>query len=176
MDNTSTLCYCASVAPFSDCCQPLFNGSQQAKTAEQLMRSRFSAFCTANIDYLIASHHPSKRQADDHQNLAATTEHCHWLKLDIISTEAGSAKHNQGKVEFIAYYLDTEPSDKEHADTNNVPARLAQLHEQSRFIKQEGRWYYLDGIIQTSPASIKWPRNESCYCGSGHKYKRCCAR
>lgn len=97
------------------------------------MRSRFSAFCTANIDYLINTHHPSKRHANDQQELANIITQCEWLQLKIISCKQGNNTDIQGEVEFIATYTQQ--------------GQLAQLHEKSRFVKEGEQWFYLDGNI-----------------------------
>ncbi|ARN74635.1 YchJ family protein [Oceanicoccus sagamiensis] len=152
-------CHCHSQRHFANCCEPLLSGASKAQTAEQLMRSRFSAFCTGNIPYLIATHHPSKRQADDNSSLAETIAHCQWLRLEIISTRSGLANHSSGEVEYIATYT--------QQDT------LSQLHENSRFVFEEEQWFYLDGDIAESPAPTKPGRNDPCWCGSQKKFKKC---
>ena len=73
-----------------------------------------------------------------------------WLKLDVINTY-------DDIVEFKAYYK----------DTNNIHI----LHEKSNFKKENGLWKYVDGELYNSQIQ----RNESCPCGSGRKYKKCCS-
>ncbi len=124
------------------------------------MRSRFSAFCSANIDYLINSHHPSKRQPDDRQTLTETINQCQWLNLKIKRCSQGLESDNTGEVEFIATY--------------QQQGQLFQLHENSRFIKEDGRWFYLDGdVSDPKPTQLKPGRNDNCWCGSGKKFKKC---
>ena len=153
-------CFCDSRNTFANCCQPILNNQQTAQTAELLMRSRFSAFCSANIDYLIATHHPSKRQANDHQELAETISHCEWLQLKIVDTKQGQPSDAKGEVEFIATYTQ-----------QGQPSRL---HERSRFVQEEGQWFYLDGEILEANNKLSLGRNDPCYCGSGKKFKKCC--
>ncbi len=124
------------------------------------MRSRFSAFCTGNIDYLLASHHPSKHTVNDRQALSETIAHCEWLNLTILATEQGTAKDKSGEVEFLATY--------------KQDGKLSQLRERSCFIKEQGQWYYLDGQVTVLEPTAKTGRNEPCPCGSGKKYKKCC--
>ena len=163
MPNEKT-CFCCSQQPFAQCCEPLLLGESKAKTAQQLMRSRFSAFCSGNIPYLIASHHPSKRQADDEQDLAETLQHCEWLSLKIESTKQGLSTDTAGEVEYIATYTqqgaDGKPS-------------LSTLHENSRFIREDSEWFYLDGDIFATPNEVKLGRNNPCWCGSNKKFKKC---
>lgn len=154
-------CHCGSNSSYARCCQPLHLGSSHATTAQQLMRSRFSAFCTANVDYLIATHHPSKRRADDKQQLRTGMEDEQWLQLKICNSRQGSATDRTGEVEFIAFYRQGE--------------RLRQLHENSRFVQEQERWYYLDGdmLASAEKIEIQLGRNDLCWCASGKKYKKC---
>ena len=122
------------------------------------MRSRYSAFCTGSVDYLIASLHPDFRQPDDRAQLAATLEHCEWLQLTILDCQQGQPNDDRGEVEFIARY-------RQHGQPG-------QLHERSRFVQQQGRWFYLDGDSLTVPRQ-RTGRNTPCPCGSGKKFKRC---
>jgi len=145
-------CPCLSGTPYSICCQPLHEDKKIAHSAEQLMRSRYSAFYLGKIDYLIATLHSEKRQANDAQILKNTIEQTQWLGLKIVNHKA---KDLTATVEFIAYFQG-EP--------------VGQLHERSNFIKDNNRWFYVDGE-QLAP--IKLSRNECCFCGSGKKLKRC---
>lgn len=154
-------CHCGSQQPFSECCEPLLNGQDNAKTAEALMRSRYCAFATGNIDYLIDTLAPSKRQPQDAQLLSQALQHTHWLGLQVRDCEKGSAQDERGKVEFVA--------------TWSEGGQCGFLHEKSSFVKQDGRWYYLDGTLyDTSGKTITKPkRNDACWCGSKKKFKKC---
>lgn len=161
----TALCYCNSQLSFDQCCQPLLNAKHKAHTAQQLMRSRFSAFCTGNIDYLIATHHPSKHQDNDRQTLNQSVNECQWLQLSIHPTSNHQTSqtlkpNNQDEVEFTATYLHQ--------------GQLLQLHEISRFIYENQQWYYLDGVIDEGhSAQINIGRNDLCWCDSGKKFKKC---
>ncbi|NER81006.1 MAG: zinc chelation protein SecC, partial [Leptolyngbya sp. SIO1D8] len=69
MTNPS-LCPCGSQRPFSACCEPYLLGQAIAPTAEALMRSRYTAYCQSNVDYLVATHHPAKRTFSDRMTLS----------------------------------------------------------------------------------------------------------
>ncbi len=150
--NMEKYCPCTSNRSYKSCCQPLHDGDLQASSAEQLMCSRYSAFCLGNINYLIATLHPDKRKVDDEQALDKTIKQTKWLGLRVI-------KHKQSgqtaTVEFVAFF-------------KNEP--IGQLHERSNFIKEGARWFYVDGEFL---APIKLARNELCFCGSGKKFKKC---
>lgn len=149
---TSENCPCLSDRPYQDCCEPFHRGEQVAASAEQLMRSRYAAFVRQHIDYLLKTLHPSKRQLDDAQTLQQTFETTKWLGLSIVDQRQND---DTAEVEFIAFY-EASP--------------IGQLHERSRFSKQQGQWFYLDGEFLPP---IKLARNDNCICGSGKKFKRC---
>jgi SEC-C motif-containing protein len=122
------------------------------------MRSRYSAFYLGHSDYLIQSHHPSRRSPGDQQDLESSFAGTHWLSLEIINCWQGGEQDHQGQVEFIARYC--------------IAEQLQQLHERSNFRKEQGQWFYVDGqLFDSSPALPG--RNESCWCGSGRKFKKC---
>jgi SEC-C motif-containing protein len=124
---SSTLCPCGSNKKYADCCEPLHAG-EPAPTAEALMRSRYSAYVLELTEYLQKSWHASKRPSRirlfDHQ----------WVGLKIVKTEAGQTCDNTGSVEFIAKY--------------KVNGKAHRLQETSRFVKEGGHWFYVDGDIQ----------------------------
>lgn len=132
----------------------MINGERKAATALELMRSRYSAFSTGNGAYVVRTTCRKNRNPEDAgviEGLAGRTE---WIKLQII---AHSEKAQSGEVEFRAYFREGEA--------------VMVHHEKSRFVREEGEWAYVDGTV-----SVESPgRNEACPCGSGKKYKRCCA-
>lgn len=131
--NSDSPCPCDSNQTFKACCAPLIKGSRPAKTAEQLMRSRYSAFATGAVDYLIATLIPKKQIELDRDELLASCHETQWQKLEIIDTKRGGPTDQRGVVEFKAYY-----SSGGHSGC---------LHERSRFQKKQGRWFYSDGDI-----------------------------
>lgn len=122
------LCPCGSARPFGDCCGPYLEGTALPQTAEQLMRSRYSAYSRGDADYLRASWHPATR----HQDLDLAPE-LRWLGLKILATTAGGPDDEQGVVEFIARY--------------RSGGRAGRLHERSRFKRYRGQWCYVDGDL-----------------------------
>lgn len=120
------------------------------------MRSRYTAFVQANRDYLLQTWHPTTRP--EKFQLEKDT---HWLGLTIVDSPAPTASDREAWVEFKAKFC---RENREQA-----------LSERSRFIQQDGRWFYVDGEYDRQPQSNKIGRNHPCPCGSGKKYKRCCA-
>lgn len=120
-------CPCLSGLPYDECCGRFHRGEATASTAEQLMRSRFSAFAVGDADYLVASWHPSTRPRS--LDLDADLR---WYRLDIIGTRAGGPLDIEGSVEFEAHY--------------RSPAGAGSQREDSSFVREDGRWYYLRAL------------------------------
>ena len=123
------------------------------------MRSRYSAYVRGNEVYLLDTWHHSTRPG----SLGLDRHPVAWQGLEVIRLVNGKAKDKKGKVEFIARFLDA--------------GHISCLHETSRFVREHGRWYYLDGVqTDDSVARDQIARNAACPCGSGKKYKRCCGQ
>tara|TARA_B110000444_G_C18839572_1_gene598032 strand:- start:679 stop:1170 length:492 start_codon:yes stop_codon:yes gene_type:complete len=158
---SSKACPCGSNNTFAECCQPLLRGEQKANSPEQLMRSRYSAFYVGEIKHLLKTHHLSQHSKTQEQDLIRTVANTRWLGLTILSTEGGTSEADQGQVEFLARY--------------KVMQEIALLHEKSRFVREKGQWFYVDGTIDPrGSAPMSTPgRNELCWCNSGLKFKLC---
>ena len=120
------------------------------------MRSRYTAYFFKNIDYLLKTEHPSRHEPNSRQLITATANNLQWLGLTVVATEAGQVEDETGVVEFIAVYREQ--------------GKEAQLHERSRFVKEQGKWLYVDGDM-LPPFRPK--KNEPCWCHSGKKFKQC---
>ena len=112
--------------PFSACCDRYLDdfANQPAPDAESLMRSRYSAFVLQRADYLLATWHASTRPASLELDAAA-----HWLGLEVRVHRLLDVDH--AEVEFVARYRES--------------GRAVRLHERSRFVRESGRWFYIDG-------------------------------
>lgn len=121
-------CPCGSRRAYAGCCGPLHAGTP-APDAQALMRSRYSAYVMGDLDYLRASWHPTTRPDDlDLGDTRATR----WLGLEVRRHAVIDADH--ATVEFVARYK-----------VGGAPA--VRLHELSRFVREDGRWYYVDGTF-----------------------------
>lgn len=101
----------------------------EPRTAEQLMRSRFAAFRGADASWLLRTWHPSTRPA--HLDLS---DNPRWRGLQVVDVVGGEEDAEVGVVEFRATYL--------HDGVLGI------LHERSRFVREGGRWYYVDGDVR----------------------------
>ncbi|MDR2898329.1 MAG: YchJ family protein [Spirochaetaceae bacterium] len=162
----NAMCPCGSGKTYKECCEPFITGKSQPATAEQLMRSRYSAYEKHEIAYIIDTCTiREEEQRVDPEETRRWSEESQWLGLKILNTEKGQEGDTEGIVEFSAEY---------------VRKGLKDVHlERASFKKESGRWLYDDGsLIPTTivRAEKKVGRNEPCPCGSGKKYKQCCGR
>jgi len=152
--DTFDLCLCHSGKVYADCCQPFHQGvnggeisNHQAKavlplTAEALMRSRYCAFALASNyaenqtlvvsmqNYLLATWHESTRP--ESLDLDLTLK---WTELKILGRKEGKKRHQKGWVRFNAHYQSSKT------------LQQGILSENSEFIKEAGRWFYVQGEI-----------------------------
>ncbi len=118
-------CPCGLDKTYQDCCYAYHSGEATAPSPEALMRSRYSAFVGRLASYLEATWHSSSRPP-----LLDLSDSPNWLKLQVISS---SVDQNKGQVHFRAFYK----------DGNDV----AFMEEQSDFVQEDGKWYYLNGRV-----------------------------
>lgn len=159
MDN----CPCGSNKSFGECCEPFLNGTGNAPTAEALMRARYAAYATANIDFIERTIHSSTKSDFNRESARKWAEESLWQGLEIIKTASGTEQDSEGTVEFIAKY--------------SQKGEEVKHHEISTFRKEGGVWTFVDGRISFQPFRREQPkigRNDLCLCGSGKKYKKCC--
>lgn len=109
---------------WADCCGPALADPSSIADAESLMRSRYTAFVLGRVDHLQATWHPSTRPAD-----LALEPDVKWLGLEVRRHRVVDADH--AEVEFVA--------------RSRVAGRGQRLHETSRFVREQGQWYYVDG-------------------------------
>lgn len=154
-------CYCCSNKLFSQCCQPFVEGMRLPQTAEQLMRSRFTAYAIHRYDYALNTYSREKRSTLSVTQLEESAAGAVWFALSVMPSQTVSLDNESDMVEFTAYYFEGKS--------------LFQLHETSSFLKEEGRWRYHDGVLADDCGKVKYGRNLPCLCNSGKKFKQCCA-
>lgn len=150
-----TSCPCGSGRGFDDCCGPVLAGGAPA-SPEALMRSRYTAFTRADLDYLETTLAPEAKEDYDRAETEAWVKEAKWDGLEIRAAEGD-------QVEFVARY--------------KMRGKIFAHHELASFRQNEGRWVYVDGVMNPRPAQRnveKVGRNDPCTCGSGKKFKKCC--
>jgi len=163
MSGPDSDCPCGTGRPLARCCGPFLDGAP-APTALALMRSRYTAYVRSAIDHLIETQAAETRRGLDREAIARWSRETRWQGLEIVATERGGEQDDEGIVEFVARGV-------------TKGAAFAQ-RERSRFRREGGRWYYVDGKASGEPArrAEAVGRNEPCPCGSGMKHKRCCGK
>lgn len=128
MSKIFNLCPCGNPREYAQCCGQYITGAASAPTAEALMRSRYTAYTLKNEAYILQTWHSSTRP--EKLDLAADTG-TKWKGLEVKRHQQQDATH--ALVEFVA--------------RNKVNGRAFRLHETSRFVREDGRWFYVDGDL-----------------------------
>ncbi|RKT44809.1 YchJ family protein [Thiocapsa rosea] len=119
-------CPCGATVDYAACCGRYLDSGLFADTAEVLMRSRYVAYVRGRTDYLLCTWHPSTRP----RTLELEAEPVRWIGLQVRRVEAGGIGDRDGIVEFVARY--------------KIGGRAHRLHETSRFVHEDGRWFYVN--------------------------------
>lgn len=161
-----TKCPCNSGQAYRKCCEPFLEGRAKPETAEQLVRSRFTAFKYQKLDYIYQTMLPKVRKKIPRATLEQMMTQVEWSKMEVKKVEGGGIEDEIGKVEFVA---------EMKAQGKTLPH-----HEVSFCQKVEGQWFYADAKVisqvQTAHKEKTIGRNDPCPCGSGKKYKKCCGK
>ena len=156
-------CPCGSGIDLDKCCGPVVAGEKPALTAEALMRSRYTAFVLGNLVHIENTYAWDKREGLDrpgNKNMFGAVE---WVGLEIFSTSGGLEGDETGTVDFAARF--------------RQDGKILVHRENSKFRRENDRWVYVDGGLTTTATAVgagKIRRNQTCPCGSGKKYKKCC--
>ena len=114
------------IAPLRTCCGPRLAGDEPAPDAEALMRSRYTAYVLGRSDYLRASWHAHTRPAS-----LALDPDVRWLGLEVKSHR--QVGEDRAEVVFVARY--------------RLAGRAVRMQECSRFVRENGSWFYVDGDV-----------------------------
>jgi SEC-C motif-containing protein len=129
MNKKTEACPCGSGQVLASCCSLLLEG-RSADTAEQLMRSRYTAYVFGDEKYLLKSWHKKTRPVA--LNLSQQ-EPPKWIRLKVLSHTIDPGNPDKASVEFVARY--------------KVNGKAQKIHELSRFSKENGHWSYVDGDL-----------------------------
>lgn len=128
-------CVCGSKKPFTACCDRFLSGSMEAKTPEQLMRSRYSAYAMGHQgQYLLRTWFPATAGGLTAEQLSQRDRD--WIRLEVLTKQQSG---DQGFVEFNAWYRDRHGHER-------------CMHEKSVFQRSAGRWFYVGGEIDSPTA------------------------
>lgn len=151
-------CPCDSQKSYLSCCEPFISGKSTPSTPEALMRSRYTAYTMADIDYIKATMRGKATTGFQEIEAKRWAKRVHWIKLNVIQSVIETS--STGYVEFEAIFVDG--------------SRLKSIHENSEFNFEKGCWYYVNGthLPALSKESII-SRAMPCPCGSLRKFKNC---
>ncbi|MBP9722782.1 MAG: YchJ family protein [Gammaproteobacteria bacterium] len=157
------LCPCGSNNQYLDCCGLYITADKFPETPEQLMRSRYTAYTMANIDYIFDTMRDNALKNSDRVEALKWAKSSKWLGLEVLKTSV-NLENTEGEVEFIAKFQQNSHT-QEH-------------REHAKFKKYHNKWYYIGEVpkVKAIPQlnKEKIGRNDECHCGSGKKYKKCC--
>jgi len=128
ISSKSTQCPCGNAKPYPACCGRFIEGDTLPGTAEELMRSRYTAFTKANIDYIIATMKSPAADGFERVSTEFWARTNTWLGLEVTNS---SEQNGKTYVEFIARFSREGQDDF--------------IHEKSEFRKDDGKWFYIDG-------------------------------
>lgn len=128
MSKVNLPCPCGSNKAYAQCCGQYIDSATPAPTAEALMRSRYTAFTLHSVEYLQHTWHESTRPEKIDLTSDVATK---WIGLEVKRHEQQDTSH--AIVEFIAKY--------------KINGRAHRMHEISRFVKEDNKWFYVDGDV-----------------------------
>lgn len=150
-------CPCGSSKPFGDCCEPMLQGNSLAMTPEQLVRSRFSAYCTVNVSYICKTTHPSHNEyvsldADKtskrktwERNIRQFAEKYTFTSLVFINCSDYSDGNDVATVKFRVKF-----KERENIKSNTVDQEFVEISSFKRVvddINHVSEWLYSAGDI-----------------------------
>ena len=126
------ICACGSKQNYINCCGAIISGKRNATTCLELMKSRYTAYTKADINYLLLSHHSKTRPPQkEGKSIKQWAESVRWMQLVIVNSWNGLAHDNEGYVEFKALYFEA--------------GQIGQIYEKSLFQRENGKWVYVSG-------------------------------
>jgi SEC-C motif-containing protein len=155
-----SLCPCGSQKTYEQCCKPFIEKKQSPQTPEQLMRSRYTAYSLAQIDYIKSTMKGKALIGFNELEVTKWAQTVVWTGLKVIQSYIETPE--KGFVEFSATFMEGE--------------QLKTIHELSEFHQEHTIWFYVDGENKQVPIKNikqKITRNSHCPCGSGKKFKNC---
>ena len=158
--NSMSLCPCGSQTTYTECCGIYIDNHQYPQHPEQLMRSRYTAYSLAKIDYITKTMKGKPLINFNPVEAKAWAQSITWIGLKVFQSYLETPE--KGFVEFSAVFLERN--------------KLKTIHELSEFHQENRIWFYVDGItrpLQENNINQKIPRNSPCPCGSGKKFKNC---
>jgi len=125
-------CNCGRPKSYKDCCGVIHSQKIKANTAEDLMRSRYTAFTLGDGDYLMRSQHSKTRNLKEKKEITKWAKSVNWIRLEVLKTSKGLSSDMLGTVEFKAFFFES--------------GSVQMIHENSSFEKEGGYWVYVGAV------------------------------
>ncbi len=152
-ENDSRVCPCGSGKSYGSCCGIFHHGLKFPQNAEELMRSRYSAYALNNLTYIKNTMQGKAAQGFLEKESDTQQKSHQLLGLEVLRHIKDKKNPNHAFVEFRALHQYQE--------------KCSVIQELSEFLKIDGKWFYVDGKVEKSS------RNDPCPCHSGKKFKKC---
>ncbi|MBA3536283.1 MAG: SEC-C domain-containing protein [Tatlockia sp.] len=155
-------CPCGSQNDYLACCGLLIDKHHEAASPEALMRSRYTAYTQAKVEYIKKTMRGKLLEEFDGVQTVQGAKQLIWTGLEVIRSFMDEKDENVGYVEFIANFQEQ--------------GKKKTIHELSKFQRFDGKWFYTEGAQPKFKKPIKkstLSRNAPCPCGSQKKYKNC---
>lgn len=129
-------CPCGGKPEYIQCCGQFISGEAIPQTPEQLMRSRYTAYTIANVDYIQSTMLDDALKSFDRKESLNWAKNSKWIGLKILSAPEITSTDQEGNVEFVASYIQNH--------------QVQHLREHSKFKKQDGRWYFVGDYVNSN--------------------------
>ncbi len=129
IDKRTEFCPCGRLEVYTLCCAQKHQRLSNAITAEDLMRSRYTAFTLGMGDFLLKSHHSTTRPTKNIAEIIKWAKSVEWLFLEVLNVKDGGRNDLVGYIEFKAHFTENK--------------KKSFIHEKSKFIRENGDWVYL---------------------------------
>lgn len=125
-------CPCGRKKQYEQCCERIHKDIFKAETAEDLMRSRYTAFTLGDVNYLMQSQHTSTKEEAQKEEIRKWAKSVQWVRLDVLNRTKGLEKDTEGTVTFKAIFKEG--------------GRWDEIYENSTFCKENGHWVYVGSL------------------------------
>ncbi|WP_441004470.1 YchJ family protein [Pseudocolwellia agarivorans] len=155
------LCPCGTNIEYNKCCETIISNAKKARSPEQLMRSRYTAYAIKNSQYIFNTYSSASQKKQSLQEIDTWAKDTQWLNLYVV----GTSEHINNATPTVTF---------EAIYKNN--GSFYKMREKSSFVKENDHWRYVDGSDLTFDELNTPKRNDVCFCSSGKKYKKCCGK
>ena len=149
----TNLCPCGTQQNLTDCCLPVIQGARTAKTAEELLRARYTAFTQGTVDFILSSHHSRTRNDVKRDEIEDWSKNSEWLGLKIVECQQGQANDSKGEIIFSATYRPKGKTAKEKTKGKTRGLKKHSKHVRKRLLRSHVTFLICDKVTCMSYAA-----------------------